>query len=57
MKRKIKITGSWNQVAAARTAQRQQMLEQGALDGRFRQRSEPNPRAYSRKKYRYSQED
>jgi hypothetical protein len=57
MKNKIQVKGTWNQVAAARTVQRRQMLEQGALDGRYRQRSEPNPRAYRRKKYRYSQED
>ena len=57
MKRKIQIKGTWDQVAAARTSQRQQMLEQGALDGRYRQRSEPNPRAYKRAKYRHSQEE
>lgn len=57
MKRKIQIKGTWDQVTAARTSQRQQMLEQGALDGRYRQRSEPNPRAYKRVKYRHSQEE
>lgn len=56
MKKNIRIRGTWDQVAAAKTAQRKQMLEQGALDGRFRQRSEPNPKAYKRVKYRPSAE-
>ena len=56
MKKKLRITGTWDQVAAARAAQRKQMLEQGALDGRFRQRSEPNPKAYKRTKYRHQGE-
>jgi hypothetical protein len=56
MKKNIRIQGTWDQVAAAKTAQRKQMLEQGALDGRFRQRSEPNPKAYKRVKYRPSAE-
>jgi len=56
MKKNIRIQGTWDQVAAARTAQRKQMLEQGALDGRFRQRSEPNLRAYKRTRYRHKEE-